>query len=236
MKIAAWSGPRNLSTALMYSFAQHPDFCVFDEPFYGAYLAETDSVHPMQSDILASQSHDPKQVIEQFETATTQHTYLKLMTHHHLNAVPEDWFNDTAHLFLIRHPARVLASYDEKRDNPTLADIGFTQQAKIFQRIQDAGHKYAVIDAADIRADPQTMLPKLCEALGVIFDDAMLSWSAGPKPYDGVWASHWYNAVHKSTGFSAETKPLPIVKPELQKVLAAAMGIYTELAAFKLKP
>lgn len=229
-----WSGPRNLSTAMMYSFGARADCAVWDEPFYAAYLAMTGLDHPMGEEIIAAGEVDAEKVAHrcQQEAASGEaHFYQKHMTHHMIDGVPRDWFADVAHVFLIRHPARVLASYAKKRENPTLLDIGFKQQVEIFQAVKATGQKTCVVDSYDIRQAPEAMLKALCTEIGMDYDPAMTNWPAGGHPDDGVWASHWYDAVHQSTGFAGPEGALPALPEDLQPVLEAALPYYETLRA-----
>ena len=237
IKIAMWSGPRNLSTALMYSFGNRADFAVVDEPFYAHYLRETGLAHPMRDDVLASQPQDADQVIQSLTNPISQHFYQKHMCQHMLPSVPRGWINTVKNVFLIRHPARVIASFGAKYEDFGLADIGFSQQLELFEMLRAEGHTPLVIDSADIREAPEPMLTKLCAALDLSFDPAMLSWPKGGHPSDAIWAAHWYNAVHSSTGFAGPEGPLPVLETEAQQeLLAKALPIYERLAAHKLAP
>lgn len=238
MKIAMWSGPRNLSTAMMYSFAARGDCAVVDEPFYAAYLAQTGHSHPMQDAILASQSTDPAQVARSLTGPNPQgkpHFYQKHMTHHMLPGMDLSWMDGCENVFLIRHPARVIASYARKRQGPTLAEIGFPQQAALFDRIaQSRGSAPIVVDSFDIRANPAATLARLCAGLGLPYSDRMLHWPKGGNPDDGIWAPHWYGAVHRSTGFEGAEGPLPDLPGGYQDLLETALPFYEKMAAFKL--
>jgi len=238
MKIAMWSGPRNLSTAMMYAFAARGDCAVVDEPFYAAYLAATGLAHPMQQEVIASQSTDPLQVAADCIGPIPQGQslfYQKHMTLHMIPGFPRDFMRDLTNVFLIRHPARVVASYAKKREGPTLADIGFQQQAQLFDQIADQlGHAPLVIDSADIRANPARALSGLCAALGISFTEKMLHWPAGPKPYDGIWAPHWYNAVHRSTGFEDPEAALPDLAKHYADLVDQALPYSEKLTAHKL--
>jgi hypothetical protein len=238
MKIAMWSGPRNLSTAMMYAFAARGDCAVVDEPFYAAYLAATGLAHPMQQEVIASQSTNPLQVAADCIGPIPQGQslfYQKHMTLHMIPSFPRDFLHDLTNVFLIRHPARVVASYAKKREGPTLADIGFQQQADLFDQIADhLGHAPLVIDSADIRANPARALSGLCAALGIGFTEKMLHWPAGPKPYDGIWAPHWYNAVHRSTGFEDPEAALPDLAKHYADLVDQALPYYEKLTAHKL--
>ncbi|MEO0765327.1 MAG: HAD family hydrolase [Pseudomonadota bacterium] len=230
-RIAMWSGPRNLSTAMMYSFAARGDCRVVDEPFYAAYLAATGADHPMRDAVLASQSSDPDEVAKSlFSPVSEPLFYQKHMTHHMLPEWPLMWMEDMHNVFLIRHPARVVASYAAKREAPTLDDIGFVQQVRIMERVNFP----IVVDASDIRRDPAGMLRRLCAALGISWTDDMLHWPSGGHASDGVWAAHWYGAVHRSTGFAGPEGPLPEVTGPLAEVVEAAMPYYQAMAAHKI--
>ena len=237
-KIAMWSGPRNLSTAMMYAFAARGDCAVVDEPFYAAYLNATGIDHPLKADVIASQSPDPAVVAAQCIGPIPRSQSLFYQKHMTLHMIPEfdrTFMRSLTNVFLIRHPARVVASYAKKREAPILLDIGFTQQAELFDEVaQVLGQAPLVIDSADIRANPRESLTKLCAALGIPFTETMLHWPAGAKPYDGIWAPHWYNAVHKSTGFEDPEGVLPDLPEEFQRLADAAMPYYQRLAAFRL--
>ncbi|GAA6180745.1 branched chain amino acid aminotransferase [Shimia sp. NS0008-38b] len=237
MKIAMWSGPRNLSTAMMYAFGNRSDCAVVDEPFYAAYLAMTGIDHPMRSEILASQDQDPKMVAAGLTDANPDgktHYYQKHMTQHMIEGVPRDWMREVKNVFLLRHPARVIASYAAKRENPTLTDIGFPQQAELMQMVAGWGQTPVVVDSHDIRENPQDVLEKMCDAIGLDFHEAMLNWPKGGHKDDGVWARHWYGAVWNSTGFAGAEGPLPEVPDALQPVLEAALPLYEEMKARRI--
>jgi hypothetical protein len=236
LRIAMWSGPRNLSTAMMYAFAARGDCAVVDEPFYAAYLAALGLEHPLRAEILAAQPTDPDAVAADLLSPKDHRIFFaKLMTHHMLKGFPRAWMEDCANVFLIRHPARVIASYVRKRERPTLGDIGFVEQAELFDLLADRwGQAPVVIDSADIRSNPAGALARLCGALGIAFTDAMLGWEAGPKPFDGVWAAHLYGAVHRSTGLDAAEAPPPELEGEYERLLQAALPHYERLAAFRL--
>lgn len=238
LRIAMWSGPRNLSTALMYAFAARVDCAATDEPFYAAYLAATGIDHPMRAAVIASQPTDPAAVAALCTGPVPGGRavwYQKHMTMHLIPAFDRGFLRHLANAFLIRHPARVIASYARKREAPTLADLGFVQQARLFDQVADmTGHAPPVIAAEAIRADPPGALARLCAALGIHFDPAMLSWPAGPKPEDGVWAPHWYNAIHGSTGFEDPEGPLPALSDDGRRLADAALPHYDRLAGFAL--
>ncbi|MEM8848524.1 MAG: HAD family hydrolase [Pseudomonadota bacterium] len=222
MIVAAWSGPRNLSTAMMYSFANRPDFDAIDEPFYAAHLARTGRDHPLREAVLASQPTDPATVAERCAKDGNPHVYQKHMAHHMHPGFPMDWVDGATHIHLIRHPARVIASYGAKWRDITEADIGFAAQATLYDKLGGV-----VLDTSDLRQAPEIMLKSLCAEIGLPWSDTMLEWPAGPKPYDGVWAGHWYNSVHASTGFAGPEGPLPATAR--QDLLEAALPFYEAL-------
>ena len=230
-----WSGPRNLSTAMMVSFAQRRDCAVVDEPFYAAYLHATGLKHPMHQAIIDDGEVDDKAVSDFCVNSVPdgkQVFYQKHMTQHMIPQFDRDWMGKVTNVFLIRDPLRVIASYNIKRENPNLKDIGVSEQFEIFERVCElTGEVPLVIDSADILANPELMLRKLCTALGLVFDPHMLSWPAGPRAYDGIWAEHWYESVWKSTGFGAASATAPII-PESLQVLADEAHQYFN----KIKP
>lgn len=230
MKIACWSGPRNLSTAMMYSFGNRPDFTVMDEPFYGNFLAETGLEHPMHSEIISAHETDADKIAAACAADGAPHVYQKHMCHHILDTIPMEWASDCAHVFLIRHPARVLASYAAKHEEVSLDDIGVEQQIDLYQALGGI-----VIDSADIRDNPEGMLRALCTALDLDFRTEMLSWPAGGHAADGIWARHWYRAVHASTGFAGAEGPLPDLADDLAELCEDAMPSYSILRSQRLR-
>lgn len=238
MRIAMWSGPRNLSTAMMYSFAARGDCAVWDEPFYAAYLAATGIDHPMKDRVIAAGLTDPAKVARACTGSASDGKsvyYQKHMTVHMIPSFDVGFMDSLTNVFLIRHPARVVASYAKKRESPTLADIGFVRQAELFDRVADRlGHAPMVTDSANILANPKESLTKLCDALGLAFTDRMLHWPSGPKPYDGVWAPHWYNAVHRSTGFDSAEGPLPVLAGDYARLADQALAFYDRLLPYCL--
>ena len=237
-RIAMWSGPRNLSTALMYAFAARGDCAVWDEPFYAAYLQATGIDHPLTAEVIAAGITDPDAVADACLGPIPQDQslfYQKQMTMHMIPQFGRGFLQGLTNVFLIRNPARVVASYAQKRESPMLADIGFVQQAELFDQVaQWQGRAPLVIDSADIRANPGAKLQDLCAALGIAFTDRMLHWPAGPKSFDGVWSPHWYNAVHASTGFGDPEGPVPPLPAPFARLSDQAMPHYQRLAQYKL--
>ncbi len=229
VRIAMWSGPRNLSTALMRAFSQRGDCTVIDEPFYAAYLEMTGLDHPMRAQVLRG-ARDPAAVAAGLVgPVATPVYYQKHMFQHMISGMPRGWMDHVTNVFLIRDPMRVLASYRAKRAQVTLQDLGISQQMEMFASTQNA----IVVDAADILADPAGHLAKLCGAIGIAFDPAMLSWPSGPHPSDGVWGAHWYGRIWDSTGFAPpDVSPRPEVdRPD---ILGPALEIYDAMRAVRL--
>ncbi len=237
VRLAMWSGPRNLSTALMYSFAARGDCAVWDEPFYAAYLAATGIDHPMADAVVAAGETDPAVVARRClgeAPAGREVFYQKHMTLHLVDGFDRSFLAGLTNAFLVRHPADVVASYSAKREHPTLADLGFVQQAELFDEVADlTGEAPPVVDAADVLADPAGTLRRLCERVGIAWTDAMLSWPPGPKPYDGVWAPHWYGAVHRSTGFDAPSRDRLALDADGERLVEQALPHYERLLAFR---
>jgi hypothetical protein len=237
--IAMWSGPRNISTAMMYAFGNRSDCEAWDEPFYGFALKAGGHDHPMRQEIIGGMETDWNRLVENC-TATSEKPllYQKQMTHHMLEGYDRGFITMLSNAFLIRDPARVLASYAQKWADVDLRAIGFIQQSEIFDLVaQHLGRAPPVIDADDILEEPRTMLTRLCAALGIAFDEAMLSWPKGPKHFDGIWAPHWYNAAWKSEGFTQQRRaPLPELPAQLASIADAARPYYDKLRQHALQP
>ncbi len=193
MRIHLISSPRNLSTALMYSFAQRADMRVVDEPFYAYYLARSGVDHPGREEVLASQPQDVEGVLHGLDAIDDrQHLFLKGMAHH-CEGIPAPRLAGMTSVFYIRDPKRIIASFAEVIPNPGLRDIGLRMSVELLESLQRVGGKCMVLDSDDLLADPRGVLASLCDALGIGFDERMLRWEAGPRPEDGVWASHWFS-------------------------------------------
>jgi Sulfotransferase domain len=231
-RIAMWSGPRNLSTALLRSFGARADTVVVDEPLYAHYLAVTGLDHPGRDEVLASQPNDwptvAAQLIGRLPAGRSVY-YQKHMTHHILPDVGRAWIGRLANAYLIRDPAMVATSYAKVRSAPTLADLGYVQQAELFDR-----YGGPVVDAVDLLRDPPGVLERLCAALDIAFDPAMLSWSPGRRDTDGVWAPYWYGEVERSTGFSRYTEKKSDVPDHLRSLVEEARPYYETLASHRL--
>jgi hypothetical protein len=230
-----WSGPRTVSTALMRSFENRADTIVVDEPLYGYYLARTGIEHPGADEVIGSLPGDWREVLAGLTggalPAGVSVYYQKHMTHHLLPEIDKGALAGLTHAFLIRDPRRLLASYARVRSQPTLADLGLEQQVEIFRAFGGP-----VIDSAEILRHPQAALEALCDAVGIAFDPAMLSWPAGPRRSDGVWAKYWYDSVWRSTGFGPYRESADAgLPPELEPLAARCEPYYEELAAHQLR-
>jgi hypothetical protein len=237
-RIAMWSGPRNISTAMMRSFENRSDTQVIDEPFYAHYLFETGIEHPGRDAVLAGQSTDDKHVAETL-LAPLQNGkkifYQKHMSHHQLMGMDQGWMDRVTHAFLIRDPRATLASYVKAREEVSLSDLGLPQQLALFDQMADRlGEAPPVIDSADLRKDPETKLTALCDALDIPFDTAMLSWPAGKRDTDGVWAPWWYNEVEASTGFKPYKYKKPDIADHLESIADLAVPYYEKLSRYCL--
>lgn len=240
LRLAVWSGPRNVSTAFMRSWGNRNDTFVCDEPLYAHYLVKTGRPHPMAAEVIASQENDWRKVTAWLTGPVPEGKpifFQKHMAHHLLPELGRDWLLQLTNVFLIRHPQDVVPSLDEKFNQAALPDTGYPQQAEIFSFIREhTGAVCPVVDAADLLRQPREMLTRLCETLGVSFQSQMLHWPPGLRSTDGIWARHWYNAVETTTGFqpyTAKTKPLP---ERLRGLYEQCLPYYETLSAFRLKP
>lgn len=238
-RIAMWSGPRNLSTAMMRSFESRADTFVSDEPFYGCFLKATGADHPMREETIAAMDCDWGSVIATLGGPSPDGSlvwYQKHMWHHMAGPIGYDDFSGFVHAFLIREPERMIASYLRKREAAAFEDFGLERQAEFFEREADRlGHAPPVIDANDVLTDPQGVLSKLCDALGIAWDPAMLSWAPGRRETDGPWAPHWYAVVERSTGFSPPETEEVELPAEALRLAERCRPYYEKLAASRIQ-
>jgi len=237
VRIAMWSGPRNISTAMMRAFENRPDTAVVDEPFYAAYLKSTGIDHPRRAETLAAHESDWRKVVDVL-TGPVPHGraifYQKHMTHHMLPDLDLDWMEECRNAFLIRAPEAVLASYSSKRAEFLPADVGFARQRELFERECDRlGKAPPVIDAEDVLRNPRAALATLCDANEIPFSERMLNWPAGPRPTDGAWAPAWYDSVERSTGFAAP-RTLPTLAGDLKALADSLRPHYEYLARYNM--
>jgi len=222
--ICLWAGPRNISTALMYAFAQREDTLVFDEPLYGHYLSsrvEAQAYHPGAPEVLKTQEHDGEKVVKMMLGEHAEPiVFFKHMAHH---LVDLDWsfMKYTVNVILIRDPEEMLPSYSEQIEMPSLYDVGFARQVEVLEYIKSLGQSPIILDAKQVLLNPEKVLRECCKRIGIGFDQTMLNWEAGARPEDGSWAQYWYYNVHRSTGFAPyrpKTEPFPEhLKPLLEE-------------------
>ena len=233
-----WSGPRNISTAMMRSWGNRSDTIVVDEPFYAFYLKETGIKHPGAEEVIAQGETDWRKVVElcrRYASPARTIFYQKQMTHHLLPEVSRHWLREVTNCFLIRDPAKVIASYMKKNPEPELKDLGFMQQAEIFDFVRSqTDSPPPVIDADDVSRDPERMLRLLCDAVGVEFFNAMLSWPPGPRDTDGIWAKYWYAEVERSTGFQTYRERKIEIPGNLREIEQRCRECYEKLYRHRL--
>ena len=238
LRIAMWSGPRNISTAMMRSFGNRPDCYVSDEPFCAHYLAVTGRNHPGREEIIAHHESDWRAVARALTGPIPQGRtiwYQKHMSHHLLPQMEREWMLGLHHAFLIRSPREMLASLAQVLDEPQLVDTGLPQQIELYDWVETrTGRQPPVVDARDVLANPRGVLEQLCMALGIAFSDAMLHWPAGPRATDGIWAKHWYDAVERSTGFAPWKPGTARLPPHLEPLLEQCEPLYARLHAERL--
>jgi len=225
------SGPRNISTALMYSFAQREDTKVIDEPFYAYYLDHTGIDHPGREETLKSMSVIPSVILEGIHHLNEKNeiVFIKNMAHHHIGL---DWsyLCEWQNVFLIRDPKQLIASFAQVIPNPTLQDIGLKEESTLLDHVLENGeHKPIVIDSNNILSDPDKGIKSLCQKLGITFDHNMLQWTPGPIPEDGSWAMHWYKNVHQSTGFAKQKTSERSLPRNCEELYYNALPYYEKL-------
>lgn len=220
----------------MYAFAQRSDTTVLDEPFYAAYLHLSHADHPGKEDVLKSQSIAHQEVLAQIQsTRTSPVLFIKNMAHH-IELTGDKYLADMSTIFLIRNPHQIITSYAQVIQQPGMRDIGIEYQYKLFEQLSKLGQKPVVIDSGLLLQNPMAVLTKLCALVDIPFEPAMLQWTAGPKPYDGVWATHWYANVHKSVGFERQTSSTRELPASLSPLYELAKPYYEKLLPFSLKP
>jgi len=238
VRIAMWSGPRNISTAMMRAWGNRADTCVIDEPFYAFYLSVTSKEHPGADEVIASGETDWRKVIAQLTGPVPNGKrifFQKQMAHHLSPEVDREWLGAVTNCFLIRDPREVIASYIKKREDPALPDLGFMQQAEIFDFVRNRTNSVPpVVDAKDVLDNPERMLRLLCEAVGVEFSDSMLSWPPGLRETDGIWASHWYGEVAKTTSFQPYHSSHAEVPDRLREIHERCRECYVRLYEYRL--
>jgi hypothetical protein len=235
--IAMWSGPRNISTAMMRSWENRSDCTVWDEPLYAHYLLETGIAHPMATDIIAAYESDLQTLIDQIVTQPdTGIFYQKHISTHILDHMPLDWLSQVNNVFLIRDPRHMVASYSQKRGEPNAADFGYPQLETVFNAANELSDQTPmVIDSKHFLENPEAHLRYMCEQLNMPFEQQMLKWPAGERTSDGIWHTHWYDSVKKSTHFGAPRQELPVLNDLQQSIVDECMPHYTTLSEAALQ-
>jgi hypothetical protein len=231
-RINLWSGPRNISTALMYSFAQRNDTKVYDEPLYAHYLSNTNAneYHPGADEVLAEMENDGNKVVDMMlGNHDKPVVFFKQMTHHLVN-IDQSFMKEMVNIILTRDPVEMLPSYAKEVPNPKMRDVGYRQHHQLLEYLTTIGHTPVVLTSENVLKDPSGTLQKLCRKIGIRFDDNMLHWKKGPRPEDGPWAKYWYYNVHQSTGFMPYKPPKKPFPAELEPLLAECVPYYERLA------
>ena len=236
VRVNLWSGPRNVSTALMYSFGQRNDARIIDEPLYGHYLRVSGADHPGRDEVMSTMDTDGDRVMEKL--LDRQHDrpilFMKQMAHH-LVGLDFSFLNKTINVLLIRNPVEMLPSLTIQLPDADIADTGLVTQCDLLERLENLGQQPLILDSRELLRNPGAVLASLCERVDIPFDQDMLSWPRGARPEDGVWARHWYHNVHESTGFAPyrpKTEPFPA---GLEPLLKKCRPYYQRLYAFALK-
>jgi hypothetical protein len=204
LRVNCWSGPRNVSTALMRSFAQRADTRAVDEPLYGHYLLTTGAPHPGRDELVEILETDARVIVDETILGPCDRAVLfcKQMVHHLTPDLDLAFLDRCVNVLLIRDPAEVISSLVHQLPEPTMRDVGLARQLELFEDLVARGQEPPVLDAREVLLDPERVLRELCDPLGIAWDPAMLSWPAGPHPEDGVWAPYWYDKLWESTGFA----------------------------------
>jgi hypothetical protein len=239
IRLAMWSGPRNISTAMMRAWGNRRDTVVIDEPFYAYYLRTTGKNHPGADEVIAAGEIDWRKIVAHLTGPIPNDKpifFQKQMTHHFLPEIDREWLTSVTNCFLIRDPREAIASYIKKREDPTLEDLGFTQQMEIFDFVCNRSNSIPpVVDAKDVLENPERMLRLLCDAAGVEFSKSMLSWPPGLRDTDGIWAKHWYTEVAKTTSFAPYRPTNCEVPDRLRKIYERCHECYQKLYRFRLR-
>jgi hypothetical protein len=238
IRVAMWSGPRNISTAMMRSWENRPDCVVIDEPLYAYFLDYSGRDDPGRDEIIAAGTTDWREVVRELTGPVPGEPavfYQKQMPHHLTPEMDLDWVDGLRNALLIREPHEVVASYSKGRSDLVREDLGLVQQVALFDRLRAEGTEVPVIDAADFLRDPEGYLRWLCDWLGIDFTDRMLHWPQGSRDTDGVWASHWYAAVEKSTGFAPYQPREVRLEGETLRLAEQSVADYEYLAAHRLR-
>ena len=238
VRVAMWSGPRNISTAMMRAWENRTDSVVVDEPLYAHYLDVTGKDHPMAAEVISAGETDWEKAVEwltRSEPDGVEVFYQKHMAHHLLPEMGRDWIDRLTNCLLIRDPREMITSYIVKNDIPEMEDLGIPQLVEVYERVLErTGAPQPIVDSRDVLENPRRVLGLFCESIGVVFVDAMLAWPAGPRDSDGVWGPYWYRSVWRSTGFDGSPRPPAVLPPELAGLAEQAAAATAPLLAHRI--
>jgi hypothetical protein len=235
MRIACWSGPRNISTALMRSWSSRKDVFVSDEPFYAYYLKEKKLKHPMHEEIIENYPNTYDDVVLNLTSKIPndkEHWYQKHMAHHLIDLSKIDWIKSFENCILIRHPKNVINSYTKKNSLNNINELGYPQQYQIIKYLNRIGKKFIVIDSNILIDNPKKILTQWCNGIDLEFNDSMLSWKMGKHPQDGIWGKHWYDNVVNSTNFQKFLQNESELNEKYQSIYDEALDYYNKLYYF----
>ena len=236
MIVACWSGPRNISTALMRSWSSRRDTYVTDEPFYAYYLKETQINHPMHEKIINHYLSDYDEIVNHLINVTPNEKniwYQKHMAHHLIDLTKIDWIKKCENCILLRHPKEVISSYTAKNKLNSITELGYPQQFEIAKFLKESNQRFKIIDSEDLLKNPKEVLYDWCESINIKFDESMLQWKKGSHPNDGIWWQHWYNNVIETTGFQKYQKKDISIENEYDSIYNDSMEYYNYLKGFK---
>jgi len=236
MIVACWSGPRNISTALMRSWSSRKDTYVTDEPFYAYYLKETQINHPMHEKIINHYFSDYDKIVNQLLSKVPNQKiiwYQKHMAHHLIDLNKIDWIKECENCILLRHPKEVISSYTAKNKLNSISELGYPQQFEIVKFLKESNQRFKIIDSADLLKNPKKVLFDWCESINIKFDESMLEWEKGSHPNDGIWGQHWYSNVIETTGFKKYQKKDISIENKYDSIYNDSMEYYNYLKGFK---
>lgn len=235
-RICLWSGPRNISTALMYSFAQRNDTKVVDEPLYAHYLKNTpaDSYHPMAKEVLNSMEQDGKKVIKEMLFDTSKPILFSKQMTHHLVGLDLSFLKNTINIILTRDPVEMLPSFAKEIEHPVMSDVGYAQHIDLLYYLNSIGQKPIILDSKQVLLNPEKALKKLCDSIHIPFDTNMLKWEKGARKEDGIWAKHWYENVHNSNGFIPYKTKQEAFPEHLKSLLDECIPHYEKLKSLSI--
>jgi len=236
MRIACWSGPRNISTALMRSWSSRKDTFVSDEPFYAYYLKKQNIKHPMYKEIIEHYPNEYNKVVKKIMSEipyNKEYWYQKHMAHHLIELEDIDWIKKCENCILLRHPKKVISSYTAKNKLNSVKELGYPQQFEIVKFLKKSNKRFKVIDSDDLLKNPKEVLFDWCKSINIVFDESMLSWEKGNYPSDGIWWQHWYDNVINTSGFQKYQKKDIVIENKYNSIYNESMDFYNYLKRVK---